>query len=244
MITNWNKSEREGLLSFAPNYFKYLSNQTLIKPSLICKIFGFFTIKIKERTHQNGKNESNLIKLDLLLMENLFYGQTITRKFDLKGITSRVAKVKKDEKDGGTGWDADWIEGSLRTLLLIHPHSKHVISNAIENDTKFLSESNVMDYSLLVGVDDLRKELVVGMIDVIGTFNLAKMLESRGKMVLKSSDKKGEVTILPPIEYADRFKKAMETYFVAVPEKWSRPLEKESKGEREDQEDPSLSSVF
>ncbi|KAG0147949.1 hypothetical protein CROQUDRAFT_42132 [Cronartium quercuum f. sp. fusiforme G11] len=238
MITTWNMSEREALLNFAPTYFEYISSSTSMKPSVMCKILGFFTVKIKE----SGKNE-NMVKLDLLLMENLFHGQTITRKFDLKGITTRVAKVKPSSENGTTGWDADWIEGSLRTLLLIHPHSKHVIASAIENDTKFLAENNVMDYSLLVGVDDVRKELVVGMIDVIGTFNLAKMLESRGKMVLKSSDKKGEVTILPPIEYATRFRKAMETYFVAVPEKWSRPSETQTR-EREWQEDPSLASVF
>lgn len=41
-------------------------------------------------------------------------------------------------------------------------------------------------------------------------------------MALKSSDRKGEVTILPPSEYAARFRKAMETYILAVPEKFSR----------------------
>ncbi len=48
--------------------------------------------------------------------------------------------------------------------LYIRPHSKTVLTLAITNDTQFLSSHLVMDYSLLVGMDESRKELVVGII--------------------------------------------------------------------------------
>ena len=48
--------------------------------------------------------------------------------------------------------------------LFIRPHSKAVLSKAIYNDTEFLSTNMVMDYSLLVGIDESSSELVVGII--------------------------------------------------------------------------------
>ena len=44
-----------------------------------------------------------------------------------------------------------------------------VLGKAIAHDTEFLAAKDVMDYSLLVGVDD-KQELVVGIIDYIRTF--------------------------------------------------------------------------
>lgn len=48
--------------------------------------------------------------------------------------------------------------------LYILPHSKAILTAAIQNDTEFLSEQSVMDYSLLVGLDSDKKELVLGII--------------------------------------------------------------------------------
>lgn len=48
--------------------------------------------------------------------------------------------------------------------LYILPHSKAVLTAAIQNDTEFLSAQSVMDYSLLVGLDSENSELVLGII--------------------------------------------------------------------------------
>ena len=48
--------------------------------------------------------------------------------------------------------------------LFIRGHSKAILSKAIHNDTEFLSTNMVMDYSLLVGIDEVRMKLVVGII--------------------------------------------------------------------------------
>ena len=51
----------------------------------------------------------------------------------------------------------------------LHPfylreHSKRILRGALYNDSKFLADINVMDYSLVVGVDGIRNELVVGIV--------------------------------------------------------------------------------
>ena len=42
-----------------------------------------------------------------------------------------------------------------------------MLNNAIEQDTKFLADNAVMDYSLLVGLEPNSGELVLGIIGII-----------------------------------------------------------------------------
>jgi 1-phosphatidylinositol-3-phosphate 5-kinase len=50
----------------------------------------------------------------------------------------------------------------------LHPHSKLVLQEAIKSDSEFLSKSNIMDYSLLLGIDAERKQIACGLVDTIG----------------------------------------------------------------------------
>jgi 1-phosphatidylinositol-3-phosphate 5-kinase len=70
--------------------------------------------------------------------------------------------------------------------MLVRPHSKQVLQAAIKSDAEYLSKSNIMDYSsvlsslfprtsmtylthsLLVGVDEERKQIACGLVDTIG----------------------------------------------------------------------------
>lgn len=60
------------------------------------------------------------------------------------------------------------ISVSVDSPLYVYPHSKTVLNRAIERDSEFLASNFVMDYSLLVGVDETKKELVIG---IIGTYS-------------------------------------------------------------------------
>ena len=46
--------------------------------------------------------------------------------------------------------------------MYLRPHSKSILHKSIRDDTAFLSSNLVMDYSLLVGVDEANHELVIG----------------------------------------------------------------------------------
>lgn len=46
----------------------------------------------------------------------------------------------------------------------LREHSKRILRGSLYNDSKFLADINVMDYSLVVGVDSTNNELVVGIV--------------------------------------------------------------------------------
>lgn len=50
-------------------------------------------------------------------------------------------------------------------------HSKNVMREAIDRDARFLESNDVMDYSMLVGLSNSRKLLVLG---IIGEYRLPK----------------------------------------------------------------------
>lgn len=78
---------------------------------------------------------------------------------------------------------------------------------------------NVMDYSLLVGVDTQRRELVCGIIDYLRQYTWDKQLENWVKSSLVVS-KNHLPTIISPKEYKKRFRKFIDTHFLSVPDHW------------------------
>jgi 1-phosphatidylinositol-3-phosphate 5-kinase len=102
--------------------------------------------------------------------------------------------------------------------LYILPHTKTVLLTALTNDSKFLGTQKVMDYSLLVGFDEEKRELVVGVIDYIRTFTWDKKIESIVKTSLGGQGK--TPTVVSPGEYQTRFCEAMDRYFLLVPDRW------------------------
>lgn len=57
-----------------------------------------------------------------------------------------------------------FISVSCESPIYIHPHSKIILNQAINDDAEFLTSQLVMDYSLLVGQDEDSGELVLGII--------------------------------------------------------------------------------
>lgn len=82
MVSSWNIAEKDELLKFAPKYFEYME-QTHEAPTVLAKIFGFYTFKIKNGT------SGQIMKIDVLVMEHLFYNQKITRVAFTLSLASR-----------------------------------------------------------------------------------------------------------------------------------------------------------
>lgn len=81
---------------------------------------------------------------------------------------------------------------------------------------------DVMDYSLLVGVDKEKKELVIGIIDFMRQYTWDKQLETWVKASGFLGGSKNETpTVVSPDLYKKRFRKAMSSYFFTVPDQWS-----------------------
>ena len=94
IIKEISRLEMDAFLRFAPSYFKYMSRAIfqdvhallplLLNPQMptaLAKIFGFFRLSIKNSA--TGKSQ----RLDVLVMEHLFYARNVARLYDLKGLT-------------------------------------------------------------------------------------------------------------------------------------------------------------
>ncbi|KAF5373740.1 hypothetical protein D9758_000701 [Tetrapyrgos nigripes] len=217
LVNAWNVADLQVLIDLGPSYFRYIDS-TATKATVLAKLLGFYTVEI--RNLESGAVQS---KADLLVMENLFYDQKIDKTFDLKGIQGRKVKGATGQTSK-TLFDGEWIEGQQQSLTLVCPHSKIILREAIKSDADFLSKSNIMDYSLLLGVDSEHKQIACGLVDTIGSYTFAKTLEYKAKQGLQSAVGK-EVTVVPPAEYQERFVNALERYFLACPDKWSKPLD-------------------
>ncbi|XP_069701423.1 1-phosphatidylinositol 3-phosphate 5-kinase isoform X2 [Periplaneta americana] len=218
ILKEMSRLEMQLFLEFAPNYFNYIQRcHTSRQPTLLGKIVGVYRIVYRNLT-SNATLRSNL-----LVMENLFYARSVTHKFDLKGsVRNRLVNPTAADRDGEIVLlDENLLNMTCDDPLYILPHSKTVLTQAINNDTQFLASQSVMDYSLLVGLDKERRELVVGIIDYIRIFTWDKKLET----IVKSSGILGGQgkmpTIVSPELYRARFIAAMHRYFLPVPDRWT-----------------------
>ncbi|KAL1209475.1 putative 1-phosphatidylinositol-3-phosphate 5-kinase FAB1C [Cardamine amara subsp. amara] len=210
------KTELDSFEDFAPEYFKYLKESLSSgSPTCLAKILGIYQVSIK---HSKGGKET---KMDLMVMENLFYNRKISRIYDLKGS----ARSRYNPNTSGTDkvlLDMNLLETLRTEPIFLGSKAKRSLERAIWNDTNFLASVDVMDYSLLVGFDEERKELVLGIIDFMRQYTWDKHLETWVKASgILGGPKNASPTIISPKQYKKRFRKAMTTYFLTVPEPWT-----------------------
>ncbi|KAI9025911.1 hypothetical protein CLU79DRAFT_789750 [Phycomyces nitens] len=215
LMKQMSRYELDAFLLFAPAYFQYMAEASFSElPTVLAKIFGFYSIGYKNSA--TGKS----MRMDLLVMENLFYQRNVKKIFDLKG-SMRNRHVQSTGKQDEVLLDENLVELIYQSPLFIRAYSKEILRSSLHNDTLFLSGRNVMDYSLLVGIDEERQELVVGIVDFIRTFTWDKKLESWVKESgFLGGGGKGP-TIVSPKQYRIRFREAMERYFFMVPDLWA-----------------------
>lgn len=203
--------ETQAFLKFAPAYFQIMSEALFHDlPSAIAKMFGFYQIIIKNPVTGIEQNWF------LLLMENLFYDRAPNRIFDLKG-SMRNRKVESTGEQDEVLLDENMVDFIYETPLFAREHSKKLLSQSVWNDTLFLGRQNVMDYSLMIAIDEMRSELVVGIIDCIRTYTWDKKLESWIKDRGFAGGGRNRPTVTSPREYKSRFREAMARYVLQAP---------------------------
>ena len=230
VLKSLSQIETKAFLTFAPAYFRIMSESLFHElPSVIAKMLGFYQVIIK--------NSVTGIEFNwyLLVMENLFYDRSqLTRIFDLKG-SMRNRRIQSTGEQNEVLLDENMVEFIYESPLFSREHSKKLLRASVWNDTLFLSRQNVMDYSLMIAIDETKKELVVGIIDCIRTYTWDKKLETwikdRGK---------NRPTVTSPKEYKSRFREAMGRYVLQAPNCWHqfrpqavdlRPLRADDPGE-------------
>ncbi|KAJ7150253.1 hypothetical protein C8R46DRAFT_1166756 [Mycena filopes] len=193
-----SRPELQTMETFAPAYFDYMSSA--VSANLTFKKTG------KDRA-PSGKSKST--QMNLLL-------------YDLKGST-RNRHVQSTGRENEVLLDENLVQTAHLAPFYLREHSKRILRGALYNDSKFLSDVNVMDYSFLVGVDSQNNELVVGIVDYIRTYTWDKKLESWVKeSAFLGGSGRGEPTIITPKQYRQRFLGAMERYFPLIPDRWMK----------------------
>ncbi|KAH8980447.1 hypothetical protein EDB86DRAFT_3087888 [Lactarius hatsudake] len=118
------------------------------------------------------------------------------------------------------------VEKPTRTFDLKGIQGRKVKTNSSTSMSKTLFDSEWIANSallhwLLLGVYGERKQIHCGLVDTIGSYTFAKTLEYKAKG-LSGKDGK-DITVIPPHEYKERFVSALDGYFMACPDKWTKP---------------------
>ncbi|KAI5081874.1 hypothetical protein GOP47_0001617 [Adiantum capillus-veneris] len=216
VVKQVTRTELDSFLTFAPAYFKYISDALGTgSPTCLAKILGIYQVTVK---HAKGGKE---LRMDLMIMENLLYGRQVTRVYDLKGSLRSRYNADATAKDAVL-LDQNLLESLQSSPIYISNKAKRLLERAVWNDTAFLASVDVMDYSLLVGLDEGRQELVLGIIDFMRQYTWDKHLETWVKTSgILGGPKNAQPTVISPNLYKKRFRKAMSTYFLMVPDQWS-----------------------
>lgn len=91
-------------------------------------------------------------------MNNLFPPhKDIHETFDLKGSTvgREYPEVKVAENPGAVLKDLNWINRGKR--LELGPEKRALLTEQLKRDADFLKSVHVMDYSLLVGIHNMKR---------------------------------------------------------------------------------------
>jgi len=208
-------------LKIAFAYFNHIDKYLFHNmPSLLMKILGVYKIRIKKQ----NENKCVVENYYLMMMENLNYGFNLKSdkisSYDLKGSTINryIKKKEKMEKnnivllDSNFKEDFNWgpipLESDLFGLLLL----------SVYNDTLFLFKMGIVDYSLLLYInqkDEISKNNIirVGIIDFIRKYTWDKQIEHIVKTIINGFN---SPTIINPEDYRERFIAAIKSYFIGI----------------------------
>ncbi|CAD8164994.1 unnamed protein product [Paramecium octaurelia] len=193
------ESEFSMFESFAPKYFEHLySNISNQRPSVLNKIYGMFTIKNSRGTQY------------LIAMENLFWGlDGELTVYDLKGSEAK----RWNRKNLKTLLDTNYIIDRNGEPLPVQEQDFNFLEIALESDSEFLLEVEVVDYSLLLIIDNKNHQIKLSIIDYLQCYDFMKKMETKLKTAINFG---APPTIIKPAVYQERFMKAMKKYFMGI----------------------------
>ena len=229
IIKTINNEEKETMDEILMDYYNYIEKH---ESSLITKIYGIYTVVIK-----------NASSVNIILMQNLFGCSPIhiQRMFDLKGSTSqRKTKNPQNWRKDQVLKDMDyqWLTQVERKLINFNLEDIKSIKKSMESDIVFFKRLNLMDYSLLFiiienpnNIDPDYKQIVgllddpkykghvyrsdnknyiyiIGIIDYLQKYNLRKRLENFLKGITLGKEK-NTISAVEPDYYGNRFKDFM-----------------------------------
>ena len=199
-----NRNERYLMLDILPSYAQRICNFT---ESKIVRIFGLF--KIRSTKHC------------FIIMENLVPCRKNALIFDLKGsIEDRFVETNEDPY-GQVLKDENFLKMQIKLKVL--GDKKNEVIKAINDDLKFFSKNNIIDYSLVLAiykpeikvesryrVDGTDETLYsLGIIDFLQCYSFEKKIE----LFYKRIQGKRNVSVCSASTYSSRFSSFIELEF-------------------------------
>jgi 1-phosphatidylinositol-3-phosphate 5-kinase len=143
-------------------------------------------------------------------MENLLCNQEPIKTYDLKG----ALRGRYVLDPNAVLLDGNRARTMQTSPLCVQELAKQRLWVTVANDTKFLALSELMDYSVLVGVDAEHSRIICGIIDYIRAYTWDKQVET----LIKTRAYNVKPTVISPDEYRARFRSALWNYFVLIPD--------------------------
>lgn len=151
IIKTVKDEEFKVLMRMLPDYLEHLKQNPT---SLLAKIVGIFTIKTEA-----------LDKTTILLMENtlkLTDKDDLQHVFDLKGsLAKRYVPTDEKTKPSSTLKDLNLLEISAKRpdMISFPPYARIPCMKAVKKDLKLLRKYNLMDYSLLLAIEEKKDKI-------------------------------------------------------------------------------------
>jgi 1-phosphatidylinositol-3-phosphate 5-kinase len=89
---------------------------------------------------------------------------------------------------------------------------RRMLQIAIFNDSLYMSKHQIIDYSLFLVINPLKRTVRVGIIDYVRHYNFREVIEQRFKETMS----KEAPTVINPEQYKRRFRAAMDKYFISL----------------------------
>uniref|UniRef100_A0A6G3MIP3 1-phosphatidylinositol-3-phosphate 5-kinase FAB1A (Trinotate prediction) n=1 Tax=Henneguya salminicola TaxID=69463 RepID=A0A6G3MIP3_HENSL len=152
-----------------------------------------------------------------IVMENVFYQFPTHKIYDIKGCGRKNIKNSANQ----VFVDTEIIQNLCENPIYVRHKFLAEIHKILRKDTRFLEENFLVDYSLIVGINNDQNIIRFAIIDYLRKYTWDKRLESAWKSgFMKATSGGGAPTIVAPMEYRMRFMDAFKLYFYPAPFKW------------------------
>ncbi|CDO93555.1 unnamed protein product [Kluyveromyces dobzhanskii CBS 2104] len=152
IIKTIHHSEHRHLRKILKRYYEHIKQNP---DTLISQFYGLHRIKMP----YSFRSKIKYRKIYFIVMNNLFPPHLqIHSTFDLKGSTlGRFTKYEKkeDPQYSPVYKDLNWLD--MKEDIKFGPLKSKKFLQQLENDVHLLSELNIMDYSLLLGIHNIEK---------------------------------------------------------------------------------------
>jgi len=218
-----NENEKRILLLLLQAYCKHIQTQPL---SFLCRFYGLHSIRTLD-----GKLTRYFVVMKNILANRkaISYdlkGSLVNRKVPIIARTRRASLKDEDLRQAGNKFNV----GAKR---------KEMIMKALNADSQFLCQNNIMDYSLILGVyqrtaeeqkcdlkftdpklkmfadggilsEDGKEVYYMGIVDVLQTWNKEKSVQGFFQGLFHNSQ---NISCCEPNNYASRFQTFMDSIF-------------------------------